>query len=172
MSSTELIEQLDPDRDYGERSYNEVVEGVQRGELRLLPGRNLPVLRDAATNHAVKGTGQPLDGDVERWSRRHFNERAAEDFDDVYDAMVRSAKQGDVRAQKLFMEMFLGRPREAREVSSTPLMGLFMEWLSRSHAAAVQVEPAEVTSEMRGRAVRMVLEHEARAPGAEPPPTR
>ena len=75
--TNELLDQLDTERDYGDRSYDEVVEAVGRGELRLEAGRNLPVIREAATNRAVKGTGQPSlrsDSDVVRWSRRDFNE--------------------------------------------------------------------------------------------------
>jgi hypothetical protein len=115
--SEELIGSLDPRRDYGDRTYEEVVAHVRAGQLRLEPGRStLPVIRDPATNRPVKGTGQPPvpdDAEFPRWGRRRFNERAAADFDAVYEALVQAATRGDVRAQKLFVETFLGRPREA-----------------------------------------------------------
>jgi hypothetical protein len=98
--SDELVRSLDPRRDYGERSYDEIVAEVRTGRLPLEPGRSsLPVIRDPATNRPVKGTGQPRvpdDQELARWGRRRFNERAAADFDAVYEALLEAAKRGDV----------------------------------------------------------------------------
>ena len=114
MASDNLIDLLDPNRSYGDRSYDDVVEAIEAGKLRLEPGHNLPVIKESSTNLVVAGTGRPRqEVDAGVWGRKLFEERAAGDFDVVYGAMVESARSGDVRAQKLFMEMYIGRPREA-----------------------------------------------------------
>ena len=43
----ELIEQLDPDRDYGDLSYTDLVHEVETNEIKIFPGITVPVLRDA-----------------------------------------------------------------------------------------------------------------------------
>lgn len=53
--------------------------------------------------------------------------RAVDDFDSVYESMIESATQGDVRAQKLFMEMFVGRPKEATETLQKNMMDKLFE---------------------------------------------
>ena len=99
-----LIAKLDPQRGYGDRTYDEVVEEVQAGKLRLEEGARLPVIKDASTGVTIRGTGQPVrESEPRQWSRRQFELRAAEDFDAVYDAVIASAISGDARAQKLFM---------------------------------------------------------------------
>jgi hypothetical protein len=136
----ELVALLDPKRDYGDRTYADVVEQVTLGTLALEPGRTLPIIRDATTHRAVRGTGQPAiprDADLSRWGRRRFNERAAEDFDEVYDAVVASAKAGDVRAQKLFVETYLGRPREIGAPDEDRAFQLLLTMATQCHAAGV-----------------------------------
>ncbi len=59
VDNEDLIQALDPARDYGERSYEQVVEGVRTGVLKLEAGLTVPVLKDAQTNLVVKGTGRP-----------------------------------------------------------------------------------------------------------------
>ena len=113
----ELIDQLDPHRDYGDRSFEEVVAGVQQCRLRLEPGQGrLPVIRDLSTGLPANGGGQPPlpDGtDLTRWGRKRFNERAVDDFDAVYDSLIEACTdKHDPRAFKLFLETFLGRPQE------------------------------------------------------------
>ena len=56
-----------------------------------------------------------------------FLERAHGDFESVYSAMVESAVKGDVRAQKLFMELYVGRPREATEVVEKEVINRLFE---------------------------------------------
>jgi hypothetical protein len=146
--SDELVRSLDPRRDYGERSYDEIVADVRAGRLRLEPGRStLPVIRDPATNRPVKGTGQPPVPDGTEFPRRgrgRFNERAAADFDAVYDALVHAATRGDVRAQKLFVETFLGRPREAAVGAEDRTIELLL-------AFARQTRPSEVVIDAPSR---------------------
>jgi hypothetical protein len=156
--SEELIGSLDPRRDYGERSYDEVVAEVRAGRLRLEAGRSsLPVIRDPATNRPVKGPGQPRlpdDQELARGGRRRFNERAAADFDAVYDALLEAAKRGDVRAQKLFVETFLGRPREALVANDDRTVELLLALARRTETSTIVLEarpsPASHADPTRG----------------------
>ena len=142
MSDTDdLIRLLDPHRDYGPRSFDDVVADVRAGRLRLEPGRGaLPVIRDPSTGHPARGTGQPpasQEAEVQRWSRRRFNERAAADLDAVYDALIAAATHGDMRAAKLFFEVLLGRPREALAAADDRTLEVLL-------ALARQTRPSEV----------------------------
>ena len=143
MGNDNLIDLLDPNRSYGDRSYDDVVDAVEARKLRLEPGHNLPVIKDASTNLVVVGTGRPRqEVDARVWGRKLFEERAAGDFDEVYAAMVESAKSGDVRAQKLFMEMYIGRPREASPNSGGAdlLLEMMQRHYSQSYETTLAVE--------------------------------
>lgn len=55
-----LVVQLDPERDYGSRTYEQVVSEIQAGTLVIeQPAKAgyLPILRDASTRVVVKGSG-------------------------------------------------------------------------------------------------------------------
>lgn len=108
-----LIEQLDPFRDYGERSYEEVVEGVRNGTIRIWPGHTLPQLALQGQQGIIKGSGRPVakpPGEtLPQWGRARFNRLAAEDFDEAYAALMQAVRRGDVRAMELFFTKFLGR---------------------------------------------------------------
>jgi len=136
-STTEgLIELLDPNRDYGERSYEQVCEQVRKGELTIKPPvyNNMPVLRDPSANgRLVRGSGRSHVSEVERdiQTKGRFLARAQEDFDAVYESLVDSATRGDVRAQKVFMEMFVGRPKEMVEVITNDTVRDLFEGLSK-----------------------------------------
>ena len=56
--------------------------------------------------------------------------------------MVESAKSGDVRAQKLFMEMYIGRPREASPNSGGAdlLLEMMQRHYSQSYETTVGAE--------------------------------
>ena len=57
--SEELIERLDPNRNYGVRTFEDVVSEVRAGTLSLHEGATaLPVIRDKTLNNVItKGSG-------------------------------------------------------------------------------------------------------------------
>ena len=109
----QLIEELDPDRSYGYSDYEDVVENVRLGVITIRPGVDRPVLRDSSTGRAIAGTGTPHGKKTRRrgWAKQ-FDDRAGADFDSVYEALVKSATYGDVRAQIYFLDRCLGTPKE------------------------------------------------------------
>ena len=131
--SEELIERLDPNRDYGVRTYEDVVREVRAGTLSLHEGATvLPVIRDKTMNNVItKGSGvtrvREKADNPRVQTKAVFLERAHGDFESVYSAMVESAVKGDVRAQKLFMELYVGRPREATEVVEKEVINRLFE---------------------------------------------
>lgn len=120
-----LLDQLDPDRDYGDRSLDDVKREVRAGALLIKPsGTRHPLLSDASTGKRVTGSGGPPGGhiDAREWGRDWFFEFAVEELPGVAAAMVAAAKGFDItgrplkngpdpRAQKLFIETFLGVPQ-------------------------------------------------------------
>lgn len=128
--SEELIQQLDPQRDYGVRTYEDVVREVREGQLFLKEGpTHQPVISDTR-GIRVKGTGtaviqQPSEPRVH--TKAVFLERAHSDFEKVYESMIESAVKGDVRAQKLFMELYVGRPKEVAEVVEKEVVNRLFE---------------------------------------------
>ncbi len=136
MTTEELVELLDPERDYGERSYEQVVTEVESGALVVIPnGGRHPVIRQKDGGFVIKGSGRVNSTGIEhgmRETKRQFMERAAGDFDAVYESMITSATKGDVRAQKLFMELYVGRPTEATDSMNKELAKIVAEHYLKS----------------------------------------
>lgn len=113
MASTEeLIAKLDPTRDYGPRTFEQVKEGITRGALLVENGPNLPILKDAATGLVVKGSGRPLSSPAE-WSRQFLKERFAGDAEALYEAAKNAVLlKGDMKALELLLKYGVGDHRE------------------------------------------------------------
>lgn len=146
-SLDDLIAACDPDRDYGAfQNLAAVKMAVERGELKILPpyeGTTQPVIFDAKSGKRVKGSGVPIPrgvADVKIWARSRFNERAAEDLDEVYDDLIRACHAGDSKAMKLFFEMFLG---QAPKPQDNPVGAVLKEMLDRLQ------RPSEVVYEVK-----------------------
>lgn len=116
MSVEDLVRLLDPERDYGERSYSQVVNQVRGGDLLIEPGQRLPVLKDARTGHTVKGTGRGHQNGVSPQQAivAEFRKHAADDFDFAYQSLVRGMKAGDPRYDKIWWEYAAGKVAEFR----------------------------------------------------------
>ncbi len=56
----DLLGQLDPERDHGERTFAEIQHLVRARALRLLPDDARPVIQETASGRRVKGTGCPV----------------------------------------------------------------------------------------------------------------
>lgn len=137
----DLLEALDPNRDYGDRTFEEVVEQVQAGALILLPGIGNPVIKDVATGKTVKGTGKVIageDSDKRRVIQSKFLERAEADFDEVYASIMESVNKGDVRAMKLWVETVIGKPGEMRPTGGADIMEKIFEAMLTHRESAVR----------------------------------
>lgn len=110
----ELIALLDPERDYGDLSFEQVVERVRAGDLLLSPGYNLPIIRDRGTNHTVRGTGAPIGvgSSPQQAIAAEFRHRAVDDFDFAYRNLLDGMKRGDPRYDKIFWEYAAGKAAE------------------------------------------------------------
>jgi hypothetical protein len=119
-----LIDFMDPFRNYGTRSYDEVVDEVRAGRFLLKPAMegsstNQPIIMDAVSGKRIKGSGGGLtfgNGQT-HWGRKDeivkakFAERFMEDFDEAYAALFHSVVvKEDPRAMKIYFEMGLGAP--------------------------------------------------------------
>ena len=121
VHSPELVSLLDPDRDYGDKTFEEVKEGIARGLIVIEPGHSLPVLRDPTTNRAIKGTGRPPGSAAQEWSRTFVREFVAGDdsgthepriavlMQSAFDAVV---TRGDMKALELLLKYGIGDHRE------------------------------------------------------------
>ena len=111
----ELVELLDPERDYGERKYIEVVRGIREGTILIRRGYNLPMLWEAATHHAIKGSGRPADGlSSQQLALREFRARGIDDLPEVYGATLKGIRAGDARWGKIWWEIMVGKMGENR----------------------------------------------------------
>lgn len=114
--SDPLVSQLDPQRVYGDLTFEQVVSGVQAGTILIEPGQRLPVLRSPLTGRPLKGSGQPPQTGVsaQQAALRDFRERAAEDLDEAYDSLLAGMRAGDPRFHKIFFENLMGKMGETR----------------------------------------------------------
>ncbi len=115
-ASDPLVSQLDPQRSYGDLSFDEVVAGVQSGRFTIAPGTRLPVLKDAATGRMIKGSGQVSQQGVsiQQAAIREFRELAADDMHEAYGLLLAGMRSGDPRFSKLYWENFLGKMGESK----------------------------------------------------------
>ena len=129
MSDTEaLIAALDPSRDYFPRTYEQVVEGIRAGQIVAAPGFNLPMLRDAQTHKAIKGSGRRLGGqNPSRWSRRHLERFAAKNIDAFEAAVLAGVAAGDPRWGKIYAEHGISKPEEVVPNLGESAMKLLMK---------------------------------------------
>ena len=142
--SAELIEKLDPHRDYGERTYTDIVREVESGSVRISDnGPRMPILRDSSSGLPVKGSGAIFVPEKTNQSRSNartqFMLEAEKDFQDVYQAMITSAKKGEVRAQKLFMELYVGRPKEVSEGANEKMMDKLLDLALKPKEEVIEV---------------------------------
>jgi len=141
-----LIDLLDEKRDYGSRSYGEVVGGVRSGAISIYPGHPVPLLRLGGM--AIKGSGSPpqmIESSSKKPWAGKFEERAASDFDAIYESLVQTALSGEVKAQMYFLDRLLGKPRESREAGNVELLSAFIGALAGTRMTEVtQPAPADV----------------------------
>lgn len=114
MADPNLIDLLDPNRDYGERTFEQVKEEIARGLILIEPGHNLPVLKDARTHTLVTGTGRRANTAPHEWSRAYIREQFADDAARLYQAAVDAVLvKGDMKALELLLKYGVGDHREA-----------------------------------------------------------
>jgi len=138
-----LVDQLDPERDYGEFSYHEIVDGCLDGRFVIKAGDPVPILRNKGKS--MKGTGRTLELAKPR-ERKHFvtrfEEYATNDFEVAYNSLMDLVKKRDVKAVMYFMDRVMGKPRETRDVASSEMMATFIASLAGTRMAQVeQPEP-------------------------------
>ncbi len=110
----ELVAKLDPDRDYGERSYQDILDGVSSGAIVIRPGNNLPQLW--FNNRTIKGTGQPpLNGvSAQQKAVHRFRELGLDDVDWAYQNLRNGMSRGDPRYDKIWWEYMGGKMGESK----------------------------------------------------------
>jgi len=115
-SKEDLISLLDPGRDYGDRTYSDVVSGVLDGTIHISPGQRLPVLWDTGARHVIKGTGQPPQTgvSVQQAALREFRERAIDDLPEAYSLLIDGMRKGDPRYDKIYWENLMGKIGEVK----------------------------------------------------------
>jgi hypothetical protein len=114
-SQADLIALLDKDRNYGDRTYDDVVREVIDGSLLLEPGHNLPVIKDARTRLAVKGSGRYVGTTgPQQEALAAFRRMALDDVPDAYAELRSGMKNGDPRFHKIYWENLIGKVGETR----------------------------------------------------------
>lgn len=116
----ELLSELDPERDYGNRSVEEVKKEVTEGKLEIAKGVAHPVIRDAQTGHLVKGSGRlPTTTTVvesrSSWDRA-FREAGSMYFDVVFDQLIQLCMVGNFKAIEFFMNRMGGKPTDNKDI--------------------------------------------------------
>lgn len=110
-----LIGLLDPKRDYGERSYEDVISGIRDGSLLIEPGNSLPQLCTAKHQY-IKGSGSPkLEGmSAQQRALHQVRTWALDDLEWAYIHLKNGMSRGDPRYDKIFWETALGKMGEAK----------------------------------------------------------
>ena len=143
LTQDDLLGLLDPDRNYGPRTYMKVLKEIDAGLLRLLPGNSLPMIFDTQTSKPVKGTGQPPrpDGEtVQQFSRRWFMRHFVDDLPEFYQAAKTAAIKGDVRALKLVLELGLGKPDVAHTPGDDSMLERLVEALEHPRERTIEFD--------------------------------
>lgn len=123
-----MIGQLLPTRDYGERTYAEVVALVESGALIISEGTGgVPALRDANTHLAVKGSGKPPIKNPHDWSRSEVRRRFSENFEAFWGALVEAAiVDKNPKALELAFKYGIGDHREHGSDRSSQAMEVLL----------------------------------------------
>ena len=146
--SVSRIPSLDPSRDYGERTYEQVVDGVRAGTLVLLEGRaELPRIVDAETMRAVKGSAQPpLPGgkSPRDWGIARFQEWASEHHDQALEFLLKGMDPDKNKNAhhylKLYFEHYHGKPGESRSQVMDAVVSRLLEAAGYSSNSSVTAE--------------------------------
>jgi len=111
-----LVDLLDPERDYGDRHFNEVLDGIYNGTLRIEPGNNLPMLKEVANGKTIKGTGRPpiKEKSHQQTAIDEFRSYALDDLPSAYLSLKKGMERGDPRYDKIFWELAVGKVGELR----------------------------------------------------------
>ena len=134
-TTAELIALLDPSREYGERGYAGILEGVEDGSVLIEPGHSLPVLRDRATNRSIKGTGAPVGADLgglQQTALAKFRDLAINDVPEYYECVMQGVREGDPRWAKIYGDITFGKIGEFRGAGL--MTAAFMALLEKIHA--------------------------------------
>ena len=136
--SVALVEYLDPHRDYGELTYQDICDGIMNGTIYAKPGGSdgvgQPVLRNASTGYSMAGSGKvPNSGvaKVDEEAKEIFKNRINLDINMLYDLIVANAKRGNVKAQMWLAEKATGKPTEERVASSAHEIATMMANMNR-----------------------------------------
>ena len=143
-----LIAKLDPDRNYGKNSYDEVVEGIRSGQFLVTAGESLPQLRDGVTGVPMKGTGAfgrapGTHQERKTWGKSEFSRRAYHDFDSTYASLMKQIRHGNVKAIALWMEYFMGRSEVDSGGALMDQAQMFLDHM-KDQAAPTTIEATEV----------------------------
>lgn len=126
-----LIASLDPTRDYGERSYEDVVEQARSGLLVLEPGQGgIPVIRDGVTYKAVRGTAKAIVHNIapNEQARRQWRQRFLDDEPELYAAAKNAVlNKGDMKALELLLKYGVGDHREGGSDAGTKAVEMLFE---------------------------------------------
>lgn len=128
---SDLISSLDPKRNYGIRTYEQVVQQVQQGLLVLAPGTGgIPVIRDSETKLMVQGTGAgvPTNLAPNEQSRRYFRENFVEHAPELFQAAYLAVmNKGDMKALELLLKYGVGDHREGGTDAGTKAVEMLFE---------------------------------------------
>lgn len=115
-SQDELIARLDPERDYGERTFEQVINQVGDGRLFLEPGANLPVIKDTASGRMVRGSGRVPGGT--QGPRQHamaeFYRLALDDLPEAYRYLWKGIQTGDYHFLDIYFKNVMPKQPEVR----------------------------------------------------------
>lgn len=147
-SKEELIAALDPLRNYGPRTYEEVVAQVRAGEIEIRVGKRVPVLLSAKTHMHVHGSGIALDQGsrvLSAASREYIRTRFNEDVEAWYEALyIAGVKNMDVKAMKLAFEFGAERPVEGKDQGgAASVMMRMLEMMEKGEGKTQRVVDAE-----------------------------
>lgn len=142
-----FIEKLDPSRDYGELSFDDVVRGIRTGAITASEGNHLPQLKDSTTGRAIKGTGAPPQGaaPIQQIAINDFRKMAFDDLEFAYGTLINGMRKGDPRYDKIFWELLVGKQGELRGGGMiTEALKVVMEAMQTPEVRQATIEAYEV----------------------------
>ena len=95
IETNRLVEHLDPSRDYGSLTHEELLKKIDDGEIHLSSGHHRPMIRDRRGT-VIRGSDSPLRSGIKfnEW----FSSMGDHYFEEVVQGLVNAAIDGDTKA--------------------------------------------------------------------------
>ena len=147
LTVSDLVSRLDPARDYGDRTYEQVVQDVHAGNLVLSPGAGQqPLIQEVGSGIFVKGTGRRAGSQEFKYNQQEVSKLLSGYLPEVLPAFVEDLmEKRDPRMFKIYFERLMGNAGQAfNGASADEVLEMMAKISGMSRSVPVDVESRPV----------------------------